>query len=314
MRQVPPRAPAVLPPDVVDPGESAGPTIRDDPQRRNPLPARPKAAARAGDAIRTAADFARWKAEKRKISMVTAYDAWSARLVAGSMVDAILVGDSAAMVMHGYRATVHATLPMMRAHTQAVARAATESFIVSDLPFLTFREDVATAVRAVRVLVSSGAHAVKLEGVDGHDHVVRHIVESGIPVMGHVGLTPQSVHRLGGYRPRGKEAREAETLFRQAHALEQAGCFAIVLECVPASLAARITADLTIPTIGIGAGDATDGQILVLHDLWGIATTPVRPRFVRHYCDGDSLLRAALDSFDADVKAGRFPTAEESYS
>lgn len=314
MRQVPPRAASVLPPGVGSLDESAGQTTPEHLGRRPPLPAVVKAPAGKDDTIRTVADFARLKAERRKISMVTAYDAWSARLVACSMVDAILVGDSAAMVMHGYGATVNATLPMMRAHTQAVARAATESFIVSDLPFLTFRQDVATAVRAVRVLVSSGAHAVKLEGVDGHEHVVRHIVESGIPVMGHIGLTPQSIHRLGGYRPRGKDAGEAETLRRQSHALEQAGCFAVVLECVPASLAARITAELTIPTIGIGAGDATDGQILVLHDLWGIATTPVTPRFVRRYCDGDSLLRSALDSFDADVKAGRFPAAEESYS
>jgi 3-methyl-2-oxobutanoate hydroxymethyltransferase len=264
--------------------------------------------------VKTVADFARFKAEKRKISMVTAYDAWSARLVARSSVDAILVGDSAAMVVHGYRTTVNATVEMMASHTSAVARGAAGPFIVVDLPFLTFRQDIPTAMRAVQTLVMSGAQAVKVEGIDGHEHVIRHVIESGVPVMGHIGLTPQSVHQLGGFRARGRDPHEADTLLRQAHALEQAGCFALVLECIPAQLAARITAELAIPTIGIGAGDGTDGQILVVHDLWGIVTTGTLPRFVRRYCDGDELLRSALDSFDADVKAGRFPSPDESYS
>jgi 3-methyl-2-oxobutanoate hydroxymethyltransferase len=263
--------------------------------------------------MRSVGEFARCKAEKRKISMVTAYDAWSARLVAASSVDAILVGDSAAMVVHGYATTVNATVSMMAAHTRAVARGAPESFVIADLPFLTFRQDLPTAMRAVRALVRSGAQAVKVEGIDGHEHIVRHVVESGVPVMGHIGLTPQSVHQLGGFHVRGKEREEADALVRQAHAAAASGCFAIVLECIPAALAVRITAELTIPTIGIGAGDGTDGQILVLQDLWGI-TTGVRPRFVRRYCDGDRLLTSALESFAADVKAGRFPAPEESYS
>jgi 3-methyl-2-oxobutanoate hydroxymethyltransferase len=246
--------------------------------------------------------------------MVTAYDAWSARLVARSSVDAILVGDSAAMVVHGFATTSHATVAMMAAHTRAVARGAPAAFIVADLPFLTFRQDIPTAMRAVRTLVRSGAHAVKIEGVDGHDHVIRHVVESGVPVMGHIGLTPQSVHRLAEFRVRGKTSGEADALMRRAQTLADSGCFAVVLECIPASLAAGITSALPVPTIGIGAGDGTDGQILVLHDLWGIGTTVGRPRFVRTYCNGDELLGAALNAFDADVKGGRFPSAEESYS
>jgi 3-methyl-2-oxobutanoate hydroxymethyltransferase len=264
--------------------------------------------------MRTISDFARFKAERRKISMVTAYDAWSARLVARSNVDAILVGDSAAMVVHGYPTTINATVAMMAWHTQAVARGASHSVIVADMPFLVHRQGRRAAVRAVRALMTSGAHAVKIEGVDGHEDVIRHVVESGVPVMGHIGLTPQSVHQPGELRVHGTGDDQAEDLVRQAHVLEDCGCFAVVLECVRTSVATRITAELSIPTIGIGAGDGTDGQVLVLQDLWGIATLEHWPRFVRRYCDGDALLRSALDSFDADVKNGRFPAPEESYS
>jgi 3-methyl-2-oxobutanoate hydroxymethyltransferase len=164
----------------------------------------------------------------------------------------------------------------------------------------------------VSTLVRSGAQAVKLEGVDGHEDVVRHIVGSGVPVMGHIGLTPQSVHRLGGFRVQGRNEAVADALLRQARALEDLGCFSIVLECVPAPLSARIRAALRIPTIGIGAGPETDGQVLVLHDLWGLDQTRT-PRFVRRYADGAGILTAALDQYDADVKESRFPDLEESY-
>jgi 3-methyl-2-oxobutanoate hydroxymethyltransferase len=258
-------------------------------------------------------DFARFKAERRKISIVTAYDAWSARVVARSKVDAILVGDSAAMVMHGHPTTLTATVGLMAMHTRAVARAAGGKFVIADLPFLSYRKGIPAAMRAVGALVTSGAHAVKLEGVDGHENVVRHIVGSGVPVMGHLGLTPQSVNQFGGFRVQGRQAHDAARLLNQAHALEALGCFAIVLECVPADLAARITADVTIPTIGIGAGCGTDGQVLVLHDLLGLDTT-ISPRYVRRYCDGERLLTNALDEYDADVKRTTFPALEESYS
>lgn len=258
-------------------------------------------------------EFAQFKTAGRKISIVTAYDAWSARLVARSNVDALLVGDSAAMVIHGHSTTLAATVEWMAWHTRAVASAAAGKFVIADLPFLSFRKGRAAAMRAVGALVTSGAHAVKLEGVDGHDRVIRHIIGSGVPVMGHVGLTPQSVNQFGGFRVQGRNDDAAARLLRQAHALEDLGCFSIVLECVPADLAARITSELTVPTIGIGAGAATDGQVLVLHDLLGLNIGQA-PRFVRRYLDGEQLLTDALNDYDSDVKEIRFPGPEESYS
>lgn len=258
-------------------------------------------------------EFARAKAEGRKISVVTAYDAWSARLVARSNVDAILVGDSAAMVMHGHATTIQATVELMAIHTRAVIRASDEKFVIADLPFLSFRKGIPAAMAAVEALLGGGAHAVKLEGVDGHEDVITHIVGSGVPVMGHLGLTPQSVHQLGGFRVQGRSDANAAAILHQAHTLQELGCFAVVLECVPAHLAARITSELDICTIGIGAGAATDGQVLVLHDLCGLETTRT-PRFVRRYLDGAALVADALNRYDADVKAGRFPCPSESYS
>jgi len=256
-------------------------------------------------------EFVRSKTEGRKISIVTAYDAWSARIVAHSNVDAILVGDSAAMVMHGHDTTVPATVGLMAEHTRAVARSAGGKFLIADLPFLSFRKGKAAAMRAVETLVRSGAQAVKLEGVDGHEDVIAQILGSGVPVMGHVGLTPQSIHQFGGFRVQGRSETDAARIVRQAHALEELGCFAIVLECVPAELASRITSELACPTIGIGAGAGTDGQVLVLHDLLGLAPHP--PRFVRRYMDGERLLTCALNQFDADVKDTQFPSPSESY-
>ena len=258
-------------------------------------------------------DFARWKAEGRKISMVTAYDAWSAAIIARSQVDAMLVGDSLAMVMHGHTTTIAATVELMALHTAAVARSAAGKFLIADLPFLSFRKGLAPAMRTVGALMRSGAHAVKLEGVDGHAEIIRHIVGSGVPVMGHIGLTPQSVNQFGGFRVQGRDAEDAAAILRQAHALEELGCFSIVLECVPAELAARITSELAVPTIGIGAGCATDGQILVLHDLLGLDTGHA-PRFVRRYIDGDRVLGDALNAYDEDVKHARFPGPGESYT
>jgi 3-methyl-2-oxobutanoate hydroxymethyltransferase len=263
--------------------------------------------------MNTVRDFARFKAEGRKISMVTAYDAWSAGIIARSHVDAILVGDSVAMVMHGHATTITATVELMALHTAAVSRAAAGKFLIADLPFLSFRKGLPDAMSAVGALMTSGAHAVKLEGVDGHEDVIRHVVGSGVPVMGHVGMTPQSVNQFGGFKVQGRDCEAADRILRQARALEELGCFAIVLECVPEALAARVTSALAIPTIGIGAGVGTDGQILVLHDLLGLETGAA-PRFVRRYLDGERLLAAALDAYDEDVKEIRFPGPAESYS
>ena len=258
-------------------------------------------------------DFARFKAEGCRISMVTAYDAWSARLIARSHVDAVLVGDSAAMVMHGHPTTLPATVRLMALHTRAVARSIGGKFLIADLPFLSCRKGIPAATKAVGALMTSGAHAVKLEGVDGHEEIIRHIVGSGVPVMGHIGLTPQSVNQLGRFRVQGRNDADAVNLIRQAHALEELGCFSIVLECVPAELAAGITSELQLPTIGIGAGAGTDGQVLVLQDLWGVDPRQ-SPRFVRRYIDGERVLTNALNRYDADVKEARFPGPEESYS
>ncbi len=263
--------------------------------------------------MNTVRDFACFKAEGKKISIVTAYDAWSARLVARSAVDAVLVGDSAAMVIHGHENTLAATVALMSLHTRAVARSVAGKFLIADMPFLSFRKGIPAAMRAVGALVASGAQAVKLEGVDGHEDVIRRIVGSGVPVMGHIGLTPQSVNQIGGFRVQGKSDEDAARLRCQAHSLENLGCFALVIECVPAELAGRITAELRIPTIGIGAGAGTDGQVLVLQDLWGVDSRRT-PRFVRRYVDGERVLTSALDRYDADVKEARFPGPEESYS
>ena len=258
-------------------------------------------------------DFPRFKAEGRMISMVTAYDAWSARIAARSNVDALLVGDSVAMVVHGHPTTLSASVEMLAMHTCAVARAAGGKLVIADLPFLSYRKGLYAAMDAVEALMTSGAQAVKLEGVDGHEEVVRHIVGSGVPVMGHIGLMPQHLHQAGGYRVQGRTELAADTLRHQARTLEALGCFAIVIECVPGPLAARITAELQVPTIGIGAGGGTDGQILVFHDLLGVGPGPF-PRFVRRYLEGECLLTNALNAYAADVTKRQFPNDEETYA
>jgi 3-methyl-2-oxobutanoate hydroxymethyltransferase len=258
-------------------------------------------------------DFARAKSEGRRISMVAVYDAPTARIASRSNVDALLVGDSVAMVVHGHPTTLTASIEMMALHTSAVSAGAGGKFVIADLPFLACRKGRRVAMDAVGALVTSGANAVKVEGVDGHEAIVRHMVGSGVPVMGHIGLTPQSVNGLGGFRVQGRTDSVAQDLVRQAQALESLGCFAIVIECVPAAVAERVTGALSIPTIGIGAGVATDGQVLVLSDLLGIGAA-ASPRFVRRYLDGEALLTGALNRFDADVKDARFPSLEESYT
>lgn len=258
-------------------------------------------------------DFARFHSEGTPISMVTCYDACSAAMMAHAGIDAILVGDSVAMVMHGYPDTVHATVPMMETHTAAVRRGiGGQAFIVVDMPFAEHRKGKNRAMRCVERLMRSGANAVKLEGAEGHLDVVEHIIGSGVPVMGHLGLTPQSVHLLGGHRLQGKSAAEAEKIEADAVALERAGVFALVLECVPADLAERITRRLGIPTIGIGSGSACSGQVLVLQDLLGM-NPGFRPKFLRTYLEGAELIQSALRQFNADVKARRYPSEKESW-
>jgi 3-methyl-2-oxobutanoate hydroxymethyltransferase len=257
-------------------------------------------------------DLAAAKAKHRAIVMVTSYDAWSARLLAKSSVDCLLVGDSAMMVVHGERDTLGATVELMALHTRAVARGAPEKLIVADLPFLAARKRSAYALDASAQLLRAGAHAVKIEGVRGHEEVIRHLVESGIPVMGHLGLQPQSVHAVGGYVVQGRAKAEADQLLADAAALEAAGAFALVLECVPQALAKAVTNSLRIPTIGIGAGAGCDGQVLVLHDLLGL-NPEFKPRFVRRFADGATLVNKGVEGFAKAVRAGKFPTAKESF-
>lgn len=252
------------------------------------------------------------KRKGRRLSLVTCYDYTFARLLSASALDGILVGDSAAMVMHGRASTLFATVELMRLHTEAVARGAGEKFVITDMPFLSFRKGVPAALDAAHTLMSAGAQAVKLEGVDGHEDVIGRLTQSGIPVMGHLGLLPQSVHSYGGFRVQGRTESAAREIARQALALEELGAFAIVLECIPADLAGEITAALRIPTVGIGAGAGCDGQILVLQDLLGM-NADFRPKFVRPFLDGKQSILEAVASFDRAVKDGTFPVAEESY-
>jgi 3-methyl-2-oxobutanoate hydroxymethyltransferase len=252
------------------------------------------------------------KRKGEKISMSTCYTNWEARILNQTDVDSLLVGDSLAMVVYGHPTTLPATTEMMVRHTEAVVKGAPKKFVVADMPFLSFRKGIAIAMDCVEDLMKVGAHAVKLEGVDGHEDVVKNIVQSGVPVMGHIGLTPQSFHGLGGFKVQGQTSEQKKILMGQAKKLEQCGVFSIVLECVPTELAADITKSISIPTIGIGAGAVTDGQVLVLHDLLGMNTS-FKPRFVRHFMNGEATLIQALTSFHNAVRSGEFPLPEESY-
>lgn len=260
----------------------------------------------------SARDFLQAKTEGRKLSMVTCYDYSFARLLSKTAIDGLLIGDSAAMVMHGHSSTLSADVEMMRVHTEAVARGAGGKFIVADMPFLSFRKGLPAALDTAHILMTAGAQAVKLEGVDGHEDVIQSMAQSGIPVMGHLGMQPQSVHTYGGFRVQGRTEKEIDAMLRRAKTLEELGAFAVVLECIPAKVAAEVTRTLRIPTIGIGAGAECDGQILVLQDLLGMSGD-FHPKFVRVFADAAKSITSALGEFDEAVKAGSFPSEAESY-
>ena len=249
-----------------------------------------------------------------KIVMVTAYDAPGARLVDEAGLDMILVGDSAAMVVLGHSSTVPVTIDEMIFMTRTVARAASRPVVVGDMPFGTYQVSDEEAVRnAVRFVKEGFADAVKIEGAGPSVERTRAIVGAGIPVMAHIGLTPQSATMLGGFKAQGRTAEKAMRLYTDARALEAAGCFALVLEAVPAPVAARITEALTIPTIGIGAGEACDGQVLVYHDLLGLYDGPA-PRFVKRYANLADEIRGALGRYADDVRRGAFPEEQHTYA
>tara|TARA_A100001234_G_scaffold103881_1_gene91433 strand:- start:2088 stop:2903 length:816 start_codon:yes stop_codon:yes gene_type:complete len=253
------------------------------------------------------------KANKEKIAMLTAYDYSLARLVDSSGIDVILVGDSASNVMAGHETTVPITLDQMIYHAQSVVRAVQRALVVVDMPFGTYQSDSNNALKsAIRIMKETGGHAVKLEGGREVLPAVRKIIDAGIPVMGHLGLTPQSIYKFGTYSVRAKQDEEAARLMEDAMDLQEAGCFSIVFEKIPAKLAAEVSSSLTIPAIGIGAGVDCDGQVLVLHDMLGI-TQEFSPRFLRRYADLENTIDAAITGYISDVRAKSFPSDDESY-
>ncbi len=245
--------------------------------------------------------------------MVTAYDAPSARVVSSAGADLILVGDSLAMVVLGYDDTLQVTVNDMAHHTAAVARTRPEAHVVADLPWLSYHVSEADTVRNAAALIRAGARSVKLEGGRKRLPMIERIVSAEIPVMGHIGLTPQSVHAMGGFKVQGRRAEAARRLAQAAKSLAHAGCYAIVLEGVPSPVARTVTDAVDVPTIGIGAGPHCDGQVLVYHDLLGIEKR-LLPRFVRRYADLDAVATEAVAAFAADVRSGAFPSEAESYS
>ena len=253
------------------------------------------------------------KMRGEKISMLTAYDFSMAKIVDAAGMDIVLVGDSASNVMAGHETTLPITLDQMIYHASAVVRAVKRSFVVVDIPFGSYQGNSSEALRsAIRIMKESGAHAVKVEGGSEIKESVARILSAGVPVMGHLGLTPQSIYKFGTYTVRAKEDAEAAKLLEDAKLLEECGCFAIVLEKIPASLAKKVAEAVSIPVIGIGAGPHVDGQVLVMHDMLGI-TQEFKPRFLRQYADLQKTMMEAFQQYIADVKSKDFPTEKESY-
>lgn len=253
------------------------------------------------------------KENDEKISMLTSYDFTTAGIVDKSGIDIILVGDSASNVMAGHETTLPITLDEMIYHASSVIRAVKRALVVVDLPFGTYQSDSQAALEsAIRIMKESGSHAVKLEGGKEIKDSIKRIIKAGIPVMGHLGLTPQSIYKFGTYTVRAKEKKEAEQLVKDAILLEKSGCFAIVLEKVPSKLAKKIAKEIKIPIIGIGAGSGVDGQVLVLHDMLGM-TKEFNPRFLRRYMNLHDDMITAISSFSKDIKTGNFPNEKEQY-
>jgi 3-methyl-2-oxobutanoate hydroxymethyltransferase len=244
--------------------------------------------------------------------MVTCYDYWSAIIIIETEIDAVLVGDSAAMVMHGYESTVNAETNMIAYHLAAVKRGLSKKPVIADLPFLVHRKGLKYTMGVIDRFLKLGANAVKIEGGGENLNLIKYIVNSGIPVMGHLGFTPQSINSIGGYLVQGKDSISASKIIEDAKKLQDAGCFSIVLELIPSKLSGQITEELKIPTIGIGAGPDTSGQIIVLQDLLGLSKN-FNPKFLRKYLNGFDLFKNALNQYDHDVRKKLFPTEEESY-
>ena len=262
----------------------------------------------------TVLDVQRYKDEGKRFAMLTAYDFLSARILDEVGIPILLVGDSLGMVMLGYPTTLPVTLEEMLHHAKAVSRGARQALLVGDMPFMSYQASVEDAIRSAgRFVQEAGMHAVKLEGGGRVVEITRRLTEVGIPVMGHLGLTPQFVHQMGGFKVQGKTDAQAAQILADARALEKAGAFSLVLEGVPSKLAAEITHALRIPTIGIGAGPATDGQVLVFHDMLGL-TTGKAPKFVKRYANLAEEIARAATAYAEDVRAGKFPGPEHEYT
>jgi len=263
---------------------------------------------------KTVLDIQKMKADGEKISVLTCYDYPTARIMDHCGIDVILVGDSLGVVVAGYENTLPVTMEDMIYHTRAVVRAEPKALVVADMPFLSYQTDLRDArINAGRLVKDGGAAAIKIEGGANVAETIRAIVAMDIPVMAHIGLTPQSIHRMGGYRVQGKREEQASRLLEDAVAVQEAGAFAVVLEGIPQKLGRRITEELTIPTIGIGAGPHCDGQVLVIHDILGLCEK-YSPKFVKRYADARSLISDAVQSYIADVKGGTFPGEEHSFN
>ncbi len=256
--------------------------------------------------------WVRKQKRQKRIAMLTAYDYSMARLLDQAGIDIILVGDSAGMVMQGEKTTLNVTLDEMILYTRSVARGVSQALVVSDMPFLTYQTDPATAIFNAGRLLQAGAQAVKLEGGEAISETVRRLVSCGIPVMGHIGLTPQSLHQFGGYKIQGRDEDQAAALVEAAQALETAGVFSLVVEAVPWKLGKMISESIHVPVIGIGAGPYCDGQVLVMHDLLGMTDT-LYPHFVKRYAELGLEIKKACRKFVEDVKKGKFPTLKQSY-
>ena len=264
--------------------------------------------------MKTTSDFKKMKERKEPIAMLTAYDYPSAKLAESAGMDLILVGDSVGMVALGYDSTVPVTMDDMVLHTRAVKRGAVNTFVVTDLPFLTYHSSIPETIKhAGRLMQEAGAHAVKLEGGGEVITFIHKLTSAGVPVMGHLGLTPQSVGVLGGYKVQAKESDSAALLLKEAKAIEQAGAFSLVLECVPQQLTDIVSNELSIPVIGIGAGAQADGQVLVYHDIIGYGSEHV-PKFVKQYANVSSTIKRAIETYVADVKGKEFPEQKHSFN
>lgn len=257
----------------------------------------------------TTLDFLKAKKENKKISMITCYDSTFAGIVNESDIDCILIGDSCSMVMHGEKSTVPAQMDWLVEHTRSVRNGAPDKYILADMPFLTTRKGLEYATDCAGRLLVAGANSVKIEGVFGQEDILKHLVLSGIPVMAHLGLTPQFYNAFGGHKMQGKTEEAASKIIEEAKIAESIGCYGLLLECIPAELAKKITESVSIPTIGIGAGVDCDGQVLVLQDMLGMSG--FKMRFVRQYLNGRELIKGAFNAYATDVASAAFPAGDE---